>query len=403
MPQPKFPALQYRDFRLWWIGQGISNIGSQMQIVAINWQIYVITHSAIALGAIGLMRVIPVVLISLFAGSVADAYNRKVINFLAQVTMGILSLILGLMSLNHTITPFVIYIITIFAMVAGTFDTTSRQSLIPNLVNKEHLASATSLNVVMRETATIIGPGITGFLIAYLGVSWIYIVNALSFAAVLLALVFINTPGTVSGEKAEVSAQAMLEGIRFVKSKTLIWSTMLLDFFCTFFAGAMTLLPIFAKDILQVGPQGLGILYAAPSVGAIIASYYIAQRHKLRQQGKILLIAVACYAIGTIAFGFSKMLIFSCLALAVVGAGDSISTTIRNSIRQAQTPNNLRGRMVAINMIFFMGGPQLGEFEAGLVAAALGAPASVILGGLGALLIVTLIGITTPILSRYDR
>ena len=399
----KFPALKYRDFRLWWIGQLLSNVGTQMQTVAINWHIYILTHSALALGAIGLMRVLPIVLVSMIAGSVADTYNSKIVNLIIQIILAVLSFILFLMTFLHTINPAAIYIITVLSMIAASFEMTTRQALIPNLIEKEHFTNAMSLNVLMRETSNIAGPAIAGILIAATGVAPIYLLNALSFIAVIIALILMHASGKAEGQTSGISIAAMKEGIIFIKSRSIIWSTMLLDCFGTFFAGAMTLLPIFAKDILSVGPQGLGLLYASPSIGAVIAGYFVAQKAQIRKQGKIILAAVAVYALGTIIFGFSKSFILSCLALFLIGAGDSVSTIIRNTIRQLNTPDNMRGRMVAINMVFFMGGPQLGEFEAGLLAAYIGAPLSVVIGGIGALLVVTVIGIAIPKLRNYDK
>lgn len=210
-----------------------------------------------------------------------------------------------------------------------------------------------------------------------------------------------HTTGEIAGESGKVSLQAILEGLSFVKSKTIIWSTMLLDFFGTFFASATALLPIYAQSILHVGPIGFGFLYAAPSVGAVCAGLILAYKGTITQQGKWLLVSVAVYALATILFGFSRVFFVSFIALFLVGAGDSISTVIRNTIRQLSTPDYIRGRMTAINMIFFMGGPQLGEFEAGALAAVVGAPISVAIGGIGTLIVVGIVAATIPVLRKY--
>jgi MFS family permease len=195
----------------------------------------------------------------------------------------------------------------------------------------------------------------------------------------------------------------MKEGLHFVKSKTMIWSTMLLDFFSTFFASATALIPIFAKDVLAVGPSGLGLLYAAPAIGAVLAGLSVAHRPRLSHQGILLLVSVGFYALGTILFGISHIFVLSFLALIMVGSGDSISTIIRNTIRQLETPDYIRGRMTSVNMIFFIGGPQLGDFEAGVLASLVGGPISVVIGGVGTLVVVGIMALAIPVLRKYDQ
>lgn len=399
---PRFAALHYRDFRLMWFGQMISMAGSQMQIVALNWHIYVLTHSAVALGLIGLARVIPIIIFSILGGSFADAFNRKKLMLFTQSFLTLFSLILGILTFTHQINATLIYLLTALSASMLAFDTPARQAIMPNLVDRKHLTSAMSLNVIMWQTASIVGPALAGFLIGQFDVGSIYALNALSFLAVIIALLLIHADGHITGEKVEISLASVKEGIKFVTSRTLIWSTMLLDFFSTFFASATALLPIFAQEVLHVGPQGLGILYAAPSIGALLAGFIMAHVGNIKRQGKILLWAVSAYALGTILFGISKNFLFSLIGLLIIGAGDSISTIIRNTIRQLTTPDSIRGRMTAINMIFFMGGPQLGEFEAGLLAAAIGAPLSVVVGGVGTLIVVGIIAAKITVLRNYD-
>lgn len=399
----RYPAFSYRDFRLLWAGQFVSNIGSQMQMVALNWQMYILTHSAVALGLIGLVRVVPIIVFSLIGGSVADSYNRRKILLIAQVTLALLSTCLAVATLTNHVSAVLLYLLTGLSAIAISFNTPARQAFIPSLVDKKDLASAMSLNSIMFQTATILGPSLAGLVIARFGVGMAYSADAVSFVAVIMAILAMHASGQIQGEKTTVSLSGIKEGIAFVRSQTIVWSTMLLDFFSTFFASATALLPIYAKDILQVGPQGLGLLYAGPSVGAVVAGLVLANAGVLRKEGKVLLTAVACYALGTVIFGVSHIFLLSFLALIIVGMGDSVSTIIRNTIRQLVTPDAVRGRMTAINMIFFMGGPQLGEFEAGLLAAAVGAPLSVVVGGIGTLGVVTLMAIFLPKLRNFDQ
>lgn len=398
----RYPALKSRDFRLFWLAQFVSNSGNQMQIVAVNWQIYLLTNSPIALGLIGLFRFLPIITFSLIGGSFADVYNRKKIMAISQIILGTLSLILAFTTFTNTITPTFIFAITIIASIAMSFDMPARQAFVPSLVEKKYLPNAMSLNAIMWQTASIVGPSLAGIFIAQLGVAGIYAIDAASFIVVLFSLLFIKTPGNLHVGKTYVSAAAIKEGLKFVKSKTLIWSTMLLDFFSTFFSSATALLPIFAKDILLVGPQGLGLLYAAPAIGAVIAGFVLAHLGTIRRQGYVLLLAVAFYGAATALFGISRVFWLSVAALMLVGAGDSVSVIIRNTIRQLSTPDYIRGRMVSVNMIFFMGGPQLGEFEAGMLAALMGAQLSVVTGGLATIIVVAIMAVKIPHLRRYD-
>jgi MFS family permease len=350
----RFPAFASRDFKLFWGAQFVSNIGTQMQFVALNWQVYTLTHSAFALGLIGFFRFVPILVLSLVGGAVADAHNRKKLQFTTQSIYIVLSLILAITDFTGTINVVIIFLITLFSAGTLSFDGPARQSFIPSLVSKKHLSNAISLNSIMFQTAMIIGPGIAGILIAKTHLWVIYLLNAASFLAVLTSLVFIKSKGIPEGKKMQISFNAIAEGLSFVRTKTMIWSTMLLDFFSTFFSSATALIPIYAKDILAVGPTGLGFLYSAQAVGAVIAGFSIAHKHNLRSQGMILLISVGFYAFGTIVFGLSRSFILSFLALIVVGAGDSVSTILRNTIRNLETPDYIRGRMTSINMIFFI-------------------------------------------------
>lgn len=396
-----FSSLKFRDFRLLWIGLLISRIGSEMQVVAVNWQVYLLTGSALSLGLIGLSRFLPIILFSLLAGIISDMFDRRKIMLFSQLLMIAVSLVLAVTTFTGNISPFLIYILIAGNSIASAFDTPARQSLTPSLLPKKYFMNGVSLNTIMWQSAIVIGPSIAGFIIAYLGVGSVYIINLFSFIAVIIALIMMKTSGRVEGKTAYFNLSSLVEGLRFVMKSPIIYSTMLLDFFATFFSSATVLLPIFAKDILSVGPQGLGFLYAAPSLGAVIAGIVFSSLGRLKNQGKILLISVLIYGLSTILFGISKSFYLSLIFLFLVGAGDCVSTIIRNTIRQLTTPNHLRGRMVSVNMLFFYGGPQLGEAEAGLAAAAFGAPISVVIGGVGTIVATAVLAILIPKLRNY--
>lgn len=374
-----------------------------MRLVAVSWHIYLLTNSAIALGLMGLIRFMPIVVFSLIGGSFADVFNRKKLIIATQASLGIITFLLAITTFTKTVNPTIIYILTMLYAVSISFDAPARQALIPNLVDKNHLANAMSFNLIMFQTSTIIGPLASGFLIANYNVGIAYAISSLSYLMVIMLMLFINAPTKIDGKLKTLSFNSVREGILYVKSKTIIWSTMLLDFFTTFFASVNALFPIFAKDILHVGPKGLGILYAAPPVGAVLAGLVVAHMGTLQKQGRVLLLSIFFYAISVIIFGLSKSFVLSIIALLIVGAGDSISTIIRNTIRQLATPDYIRGRMTSINMIFFMGGPTLGEFQAGFLAAYLGAPLTVAVGGLATLVVVSVMALSVPILRRYNN
>ncbi len=374
-----------------------------MQMVALNWHIYELTHSALALGLLGLSRFVPIIVFSLLGGSFADSHNRKKILYASQFFLVFSTSILIYTTHNQTIDSKTIYLVTILSTIAFSFEMPARQAFWPSLVKRQDFVNASSLGSIFFQIAMIIGPTFSGLLIAHGSLELIYSLNAISYLFLVVGLYFVKHNGSIAGSPTSVSLSAIIEGFKFVRTKTMIWSTMLLDFFGTFFSSATALLPIFAQDILSVGPERLGLLYAAPSIGAVLAGLIIAHKHDLRKQGIVLLLSVVIYAVGTIIFGFSKIFFVSFLALLSVGFGDSISTIIRNSIRQLETPDYIRGRMSSINVIFFMGGPQLGEFEAGFLAQYMGAPFSVISGGVGTLVVVILMGLKIPTLRHYDR
>jgi MFS family permease len=400
-----FSALGHRDFRLLWIGQLISVTGSQMQLVAINWHVYLLTKSPLALGGVGLVRVLPIILCSLVGGVVADAVDRKRLMLATQGTMLICAALLAVMTAVglHSIWP--IYALTAIASAALAFDNPARQAMLPTLVPMEDFPNAVSLGIVVFNSAMIVGPALAGFLLSIRGPALIYAVNAASFIAVIIALLLMSARGRSEAEKqvAQINFGALREGLRFVWRTPIIVQTMTLDFVATFFASATALLPIFAAEILNVGARGLGLLAAAPGAGSIISGLVMARLGVTRKQGKVILASVAVYGAATVVFGLSRWFWLSLSMLAITGAADTVSTVLRQTIRQLVTPNHLRGRMTSVNMIFFMGGPQLGEMEAGAVAALIGASLSVVIGGVGCLIAVAAAGLWARNLIRYDR
>ena len=404
-------ALQHRNFRLIWIGLLLSFSGSMMQNAALLWHVSLLVspeRKAIALGLVGLVRIAPIVVFSMVSGVVADAMDRRKVLFVTQSLAGLVALSLALYTYSGGTAVWPIYALSAVGAAVSSFDLPARAALVPTLVPRAHLSNAITLNTIMFQTASVVGPAAAGFAIAEAGVASAYFFNALSFGFVILALAMMRdlpvAAAPVAGEMNEVSWAAAKEGLQFVFRAPLIRSTMLLDFFATFFASATALLPIFAQDILFVGARGYGWLFAAPAVGSFLTSIVmVPATEKIRKRGSVIIWAVVGHGLATIVFGFSRSfwLTFACLAF--VGATDTVSTVLRNVIRQLETPDRLRGRMTGINMVFFTGGPQLGELEAGAVANSFGAPFSVITGGIGCLLATGWVALTTPGLRGYTH
>jgi MFS family permease len=397
------PSLKNRRFFYLWLGQLLSIAGTQMQIWALFWHIRTLTEEPIALGGIGLARILPIVIFSLISGVIADSFNRTKILFVTQSCAALLALVLGLLTQFGHITIWHIYLLTALQAVAIAFDGPARQALVPNLVPAKDLPNAFSMTSIAWQTGSILGPALTGFTIAFGGQQAVYYINAFSYLAVIIALILIgNVPQTKTDRIAGVSWSSIKEGVHFIVNKPIILSTMLLDFVATFFASANTLMPIIARDILRVGVVEYGWLSAAPSVGAVLAALVVSQIRELRRQGPLFLGSVVVFGLATVIFGLSSSLVLAWGALAVTGAADSVSTIIRNTIRQLQTPDYLRGRMTSVNQIFFQGGPQLGEVEAGVVAQLFGAPMAIISGGIGCIVGMGLIIRKWPLLLTYD-
>jgi MFS family permease len=397
----RFAALRQRNFRLLWTGQFVSFVGSQMQSAAILWQVYVLTHDPLALGAVGLARLLPVVVFSFFSGMAADSLDRRKLMLATQSCLAAVALAFSALSFTGAMTVGLLFLLTMLSSACGAFDAPARQSLIPALVPRKDLANAFSLNSTMMQAAAVCGPALAGLMIGRSDVGWVYLVNAVSFLAVIFSLLAMTGVGGRIERIDRISLGAALEGVRFVFSQPIIRSTMLLDFIATFFASATALLPIFATDILRVGPEGYGVLFSASAIGALTAGLILSLLRRIPRQGPVLLAAVGLFSLATILFGISRAYWLTFCALAVSGACDMTSTIIRNTTRQMITPDSMRGRMVSLSMIFFMGGPQLGEFEAGAVANWLGAPASVVIGGLGSLAAVFWVAKSTPELRKY--
>ncbi len=398
----RLSSLRSRDFRLLLAGQAISLTGTQMQQVAIVWQLYLLTGSPLSLGLLGAFRVVPVLLLAVGGGVAADALDRRKLLVVSQAGMMLTSVGLFAATRAQVIAPGVIYGLAALGGMASAFDAPARQALLPRLVGVEALPNALSLYTTVYEIAAIAGPALGGAVLAWKGVLPIYAFDVVSYLAVIAAIVAMEHRAPSQGISG-LSAGAVLEGFRFLRRTPLILITMLLDFAATFLAGSMLLLPIFADRLLAVGPRGLGFLYAAQPAGAAVAGLLLASLPTIQRQGRTLLIAVAAYGGAIAVFGLSASFPLSLFALALSGAADTVSMVMRQTLRQILTPDELRGRMTSVNMVFFTGGPQLGEVEAGVVAKLVGVRFSVWSGGALCVLAALAAAAFVPALRRYEH
>jgi len=417
-PVPRLAALRHRDFRLLWGGGLVSEIGSQMQIVAINWQVYQLLRGdaytlvlgawrlhlgagALGLGLLGLARVVPILLLSLLGGLVADTLDRRTLIVGAQIAAAAVSALLAALTLTGHVTIAALYLLTALDVAVSAFDEPAQQALVPHLVPRAHLTNAVSLFTLVWQIGTVVGPGLAGLVIARAGVGVVYALNAASFVAVVLAVGALRYRGRGGVEATGVSVAALREGLRFTRRTRLVWSTMLLDFYATFFSSARTMLPIVADRLLHAGAPGYGLLATAQPLGAVLAGVALALRRDIRRQGVALLLGVAVYGVATALFGVSTIFAVSYALFALTGAGDTVSTVIRATLRQTLTPDHLRGRIASVHMMLAMGGPQLGELEAGLVAALWSAPVAIVTGGVATVLLTAWVAWRQPGLRRY--
>jgi MFS family permease len=316
-----------------------------MQFWALNWQVYEITRSPYALGLIGLVRVVPIIVFSLIGGMVADAHDRRRVLLVTQTTLAFVAILVALLTWAGQATVLALYVLTALGAAAIAFDNPARQALVPNLVPREHFPNAAALNSTGMQVASVCGPMLAGLVIGAFGPAWAYLLNALSFGAVIVALLRIRyrpekrepdaaTDAAVGAGNASngVSLHALKEGLQFVWRTPILVSTMTLDFFATFFSSASALLPIFARDILHVGPTGYGMLAAAPAAGSLLTGVLVSSLPPIVRQGRVLIWAVAAYGLATIGFGISSVFWLSALFLAGTGAADTVSTVLRQTI-----------------------------------------------------------------------
>ena len=396
------PLRESPSFRLLWIGQFISLSGSQLRLVALPYQIFVLTGSSFAVGLIGVFQAVPLLVLSLFGGVIADAVDRRRLLLITQVGLAAVSLALALATQLGSASVPLLYVLTAAGACFSALDNPTRASLAPTLVDRRLIRAAMALNQTIFQFALVFGSALAGFIIARLGLAGAYWLDASSFAAAFVAVWLMRTPPRVRTERQPV-LEALVEGVRYLGATRILLATMSLDFLATFFGSPRALFPYYADRVFHVGPEGLGLLYASMGAGALVASVASGWTARVQRQGLTVLIAVSVWGLAIALFGLldERAFAVALVLLAIANGADAVSSIFRGTILQLVVPDALRGRLNAINIMFVLGGPQLGQFESGAVAALASPVVSVISGGIACVLSVVVVSAWIPEIARY--
>jgi MFS family permease len=393
--------VQQRPFVLFWMTRLASSMGYQMLALVIGWQVYEITNSALALGLVGLIQFVPAVVLTLLIGHVADRYDRRTIIRAAQAVHALAALLITAALFTHSLSRNLLFAAVFLIGSARAFEAPTTSALVPTLVPASLVTRAVAAWTSANQTAVICGPALGGLIYAFSPVT-VTILCAVFFAAAITFVTFIRITGKSSGREPP-TLRSVLAGFDFIRTRNRLLGVISLDLVVVILGSATALLPIFARDILMVGPIGLGLLRSAPAVGALLTALVLARRPIERHIGPKMFAVVAIYGLATTVFALSTWFPLSLAALALLGAADAVSIVIRFSLVQIETPDAMRGRVSAINYLFVGSSNTLGEFESGAVAAWLGAVPAVLIGGIGSLVIAAAWMLMFPGLRRVDR
>ncbi len=374
-------VLQQRDFGLFWLSLLFSAVGSQISTVAVAWQVYEITNSPFQLGLTGLFRALPVMILSLPGGVLADRMDRRKLLIITQSLAALLALALGLLTSTGEIRVWHIYTVTFLSGAVGIFDAPARTAMIPALVSAEQLASAYALNITWRQIATLGGPFIGGVVISVLGISPAYYIDAGSFLAVIICLAFMRRQVKPAREEKESPLQSVRAGFNFIRENSVILGLMSMDTCVQFFGAYRSMMPAFARDILGTGPAGLGALLGVPALGALAGSGMVLAAGNPRRKGRLIIGVTLLYTIGLICFALSRSLTLSLLIVFCLGLVDAVGETLRDTLVQLTTPDRMRGRVKSFDQVFMSAGTYVGHAQMGTAAMFVGVPGALILGG----------------------
>jgi len=399
---PRWAVFANGDFRRYGTARFLTGLAFQMQAVAVGWFVYDLTRSALALGLVGLASFLPAMLAAPITGHVADTYDRRVIAALAYAILALADL--GLLAFAHYGTGAVwpIYVLVVIIGTGRAFANPALQALLPTLVPRSLFGSAIAWNASLWQSASILGPALGGFLYA-LGPAVVFGAAAFSFALASGLVAAIRFRPAPVSERPPVTWATLSAGLTYIRGHPVVLGAISLDLVAVLLGGATALLPIFAAEVLHVGPLGLGILRSMPAAGAVLTAILLAYRPLQRHAGLRMLQAVGVFGLATLGFGLSTSLPFSMACLFVTGAADMISVYVRQTFVQGETPDAMRGRVSAVNTVFIGASNELGEFESGLLAAAIGAVPAVALGGLATVAVAAAWGRIFPALRARDR
>jgi len=396
------PLRESRSFRLLWLGQLISLSGSQLRLVALPYQIFLLTGSSFAVGLIGVFQAVPLLVLSLFGGVIADAVDRRRLLLITQVGLAMVSLALAIATQAGAASVPLLYVLTAIGACFSALDNPTRASLAPTLVERRLIRAAMALNQTIFQFALVFGSVLAGVVIGRFGLSGAYWLDVVSFVAAFIAVWMIRTPPRVRAERQPV-LKALVEGVRYLGATRILLATMSLDFLATFFGSPRALFPYYAERVFHVGPEGLGLLYASMGAGALVAAVASGWTARVKRQGLTVLVAVAVWGLSIAVFGVldERWFLLALLLLAIANGADTVSSIFRGTILQLIVPEALRGRLNAINIMFVLGGPQLGQFESGAVAAVWSPAASVVSGGVACVASVFAVALWIPEIIRY--
>src|SRR5262245_1023792 len=400
-PAPVPSLLRHPSFMMFWCARTSTNGAYQMLLVAVGWQLYALTNNALDLGIVGLVQFVPLVTLAVFVGQIADRYDRRAVIALTQVVKTLAGLALALGSIGGWLTRELMFAILFVVGIARAFEMPTLHALLPDVVPKSVLPRAIAASASAQQTAIIAGPAIGG-LLYLLGPEAVYVTCVVIFvtAAVLVSLVH---TALAKQDKTPITLNSLFAGFGYIKSRQVLFGVISLDLFAVMLGGVTALLPIFARDVLGTGPEGLGLLRSAPAVGALAMSIVLSRHMVSHRVGVWLFASVAAYGLAIAVFGLSTSLVLSLIALASYGAADAISVVIRHSLVLSRTPNEMMGRVTAVNTMFTGTSGMLGDFRAGVMAAWLGAVPAVLFGGLGAIAVTLLWMRLFPELTRIDK
>lgn len=396
------PLRDSREYRSIFIGQLISLVGRQITVVAVPYQVYLLSHSSLAVGALGLVQLIPYVLFSLLAGTVADRVDRRILLLWTQVLLAVCSALFMAGALAGHPPLWFVYAVAAIAAGISAVDQPARSATIPNLVSRSQLAGALSLNFALFQTGALAGPAVGGLVIARVGLPVAYAIDVATFGAAIVA-VFLISPQVPSGRRQESPLQALLGGFAYLRRIPVVMGGYALDLNAMILSLPRALFPALALSVYHVGPAGLGLLYAAPGVGAVVGSFLSGFVRHLRHPGRAVLFAVLGWGVAITLFGvLTVALPLALLFLAVAGGCDAISAITRNTIQQTIVPDRLRGRLSAVGSMVVVGGPYLGDVRAGAVGTALSPEFAIVLGGVMCLAGCAVIPLAVPQLWSFD-